>query len=88
MIIGLDYDGTYTRDPAFFNKFIELSMSHGHSVVCVTMRSPTEQIVMPCAVYYTSRVAKQPFMQSKGISVDFWIDDMPFFIYDNASFNT
>lgn len=38
MTIALDYDGTYTRDPDLWDRFISEARSHGHSVICVTNR--------------------------------------------------
>ena len=75
MIIALDYDGTYTRDPAMWNEFIKLAESAGHDVVIVTKRYNSEEIESPPApVHYMSRRDKihcQP-------SPDIWIDNNPF----------
>jgi len=38
MLIALDYDGTYTADPIFWDTFIASAQSHGHGVACITMR--------------------------------------------------
>jgi hypothetical protein len=41
MKIALDYDGTYTVDPQFWEDFITLAKVRGHEVVCVTKRGPS-----------------------------------------------
>lgn len=38
MIIAIDYDDTYTADPAMWDQFIKLANEAGHKVVCVTCR--------------------------------------------------
>lgn len=92
MNLSLDYDNTYTRDPVFWNTFIDSAKRYGHRVYCVTMRTPAEgeevrkylsDLVE--AIYFTSRRNKHEFMFMHGISIDVWIDDMPYFILNNAS---
>jgi hypothetical protein len=88
MIIALDYDGTYTADPDLWDSFIHASHSRGHQVHVVTMRHESEPVRMgaqPARIHYTDRRAKRPFMQSKGLSVQIWIDDMPDFILGSAA---
>mgnify|MGYP000633717844 CR=1 FL=1 len=79
MKIGLDYDGTITRDKAFWKAFIYMAKAAGHEVFIVTMRYEHEPVDMrmDCLVYYTERKAKQPFMARQGIQIDIWIDDNP-----------
>jgi hypothetical protein len=77
MRLSLDYDNTFTRDPAMWTRFVEDAVKRGHDVVCVTMRRPEEAIEMPCPVIYTSRAAKQPFCVEHGHQIDVWIDDAP-----------
>jgi len=86
MLVALDYDGTYTLDPRFWDQFIRHAQDHGHVVVCVTMRYPSEPIEMPCQleVIYTSRVAKAAFMANIGRKVDIWIDDSPHWILSSS----
>ena len=89
MNISLDFDNTYTRDPKFWNNFIELSKQSGHTIYCVTARSPREglevfntigKLIGEDHCYFTSMTAKRNYMFKQGISIDVWIDDMPFFI--------
>jgi hypothetical protein len=39
MTIALDYDGTYTRDPDLWDRFITDCSKSGHLVICVTQRT-------------------------------------------------
>lgn len=82
--IALDYDGTYTRDPGLWSAFISAATRLGHDVICVTMRTPGEEIQMPCPVIYTSREAKAHFMDARSEKVDVWIDDAPQWLYRNG----
>lgn len=86
MVLGLDYDDTYTRDPSAWTNFIAMMDSAGHDVYLVTWRTPSEAAAMfltPIArkylrgIYPTSRKAKAKFMAEQGIIVDVWIDDNP-----------
>ncbi len=42
MIICIDYDDTYTRDPSLWDSFISNVKHRNHTVICVTMRSESE----------------------------------------------
>jgi hypothetical protein len=80
MLIALDYDKTYTADPALWNDFVQLAQDCGHTVKIVTMRTPNEEIIdVPVEVIYTSRVAK-----ASVIKADVWIDDSPHWIYQDS----
>lgn len=82
MNIALDYDGTYTRDPEMWDKFIILAEKMGHEVVCLTMRHPSEPVAMkiPIRIIYTARKAKALFYNA-----DIWIDDMPQLLFADAA---
>lgn len=84
MLISLDYDKTYTRDPALWDAFIASAEAARHQVICLTMRHPHERISMPCPVIYTKRMAKKPYAEALGLSVDVWIDDTPGWIFTDA----
>jgi hypothetical protein len=84
VLIALDHDGTYTADPSLWNAWIENAQEHGHEVLCITMRYPTEPISMPCEVVYTSRLAKGPHMAALGRMPDIWIDDKPHWIFQSS----
>lgn len=85
MKIALDYDGTFTRDPALWKIFIASAQSRGHEVYIVTMRYPTEPLAheTSCPVFFTSRNAKLKHMQELGHTIDVWIDDMPHLILNH-----
>lgn len=93
MNLSLDYDNTYTRDKKFWNDFITISKMNGHIVYCVTMRDvkegwevleDLEQQLGKDNIIFTSRQAKEKFCFDRHISIDVWIDDMPFFILNNG----
>lgn len=88
MIIALDYDGTYTADPALWDAFIRSARQRNHQVHLVTMRHESEPVRLGeqvDRVHYTDRKAKLQYMASKGIEVQIWIDDQPRFILLSAS---
>ncbi len=89
MNLSLDFDNTYTRDPAFWNNFVELAVKQGHRVYCVTARRQAQSqevletigsVIGRDNCYFTSMTAKRSYMFNQGISIDVWIDDMPMFI--------
>lgn len=92
VLIALDYDGTYTNDPDFWNDFIYMVKSRGHKVICATMRydDPVESkdvnrtIGVSCEVIYTGRKAKKDFLAKMNIHPDVWIDDNPLWLYQNG----
>jgi hypothetical protein len=92
MIIALDYDDTYTRDPEFWDQVVALAKSRGHMVVCATMRSKAEgtQVVRDLyskvdQIYFTDRKAKWDYVTKKlGVTPSVWIDDNPYLILMDA----
>ncbi|MDE2468122.1 MAG: hypothetical protein KGL35_05130, partial [Bradyrhizobium sp.] len=88
MLIALDYDGTYTEDPAMWDQVVRAILGNGHEVLCVTMRNAdTEKIPdpMPCPIIYTARMAKATHMLLLGHQVDVWIDDNPHWILRDSA---
>jgi len=89
MIIGLDYDGTYTRDPELWDQFIEMFQAKGHTIIIATMRHEGESIDHifkdKCEIVYTRRLAKKVFLDNKNIKPDIWVDDNPMWIYTDAT---
>lgn len=86
MIIGLDYDDTYTRDPVTWRTAMGLFKANGHTVYGVTFRHGTGQefdtvdksFFDVCdAVYFTGRSPKRTFMLNEGVHINVWIDDAP-----------
>jgi len=90
MLIALDYDETYTRDPELWQSFISLAHKMNHIVICTTMRYEHESIDMCPSLLsrvktiFTGRKAKREFLQSIGYIIDIWIDDKPDFILFGA----
>lgn len=92
MIIALDYDHTFTKDPQGWLSFAEIMSGRGHQIIGVTMRYEDEKRGMDArysiacsAVYFTGRKGKRPWLSEKAITVDVWIDDTPEFIIMSAS---
>lgn len=92
MNISLDYDNTYTRDPILWNVFVANAIGLGHKVYCVTMRSHKEAVQVyhdltgkVTDIYCTNRQAKKDFMFEQGIAIDVWIDDMRYFVLEDAA---
>jgi hypothetical protein len=91
MLIALDYDETYTKDPIFWDQVISLATSRGHSVICTTMRyrSEGEEVIRDLSgkvenIIFTERNAKQEFVNNCGYMPSVWIDDNPSFIVNDA----
>jgi hypothetical protein len=91
MMIALDYDDTYTRDPEFWDEVIAIAKSRGHSVICATMRHESEGrdvlgdlggVVE--AFVFTDRKAKYKAVHEAGYMPSVWIDDSPHFIHMDA----
>jgi hypothetical protein len=80
--LGLDYDDTYSLDPAFWNHVVAFAKLCGHKVVCVTCRPETQENYDACNIpgvltYFTGMAPKDWYMREKGIEVDVWVDDSP-----------
>lgn len=86
--IAIDYDDTFTADPAAIAALANLMRGYGHHVMLVSCRRNTEENVdqimeslhqhhcmMP--IYLTGLGAKRPFMEGHAVNVDIWIDDKP-----------
>lgn len=81
MLIAIDYDDTYTRDPDGWRACMEFMGKRGHSFVCITGRTdpPTmgREPHIGCPVYCTAGEPKRAFAQRRGLLVHVWIDDCP-----------
>lgn len=88
MILSIDYDDTYTRDPVMWNLFLEIALERGHKVYCVSARhggaamdDPKQtvgRVIGAENCFGTNGDAKQHFMfREHGIWIDVWIDDLP-----------
>lgn len=86
MNISLDFDDTYTRDPALWDQFVRMAHASGHIVYLVTMRFPEQgddvynsigKIIGHDKIYFTCHQGKRKFMWERGVNIHVWIDDMP-----------
>ena len=96
MIIALDFDETYTKDPMLWNYLI-LGVNHdklkANKIIMATYRhekldyDPLFEILRVLGVdcYFTDGKAKKPFLQNLGIEVDIWIDDNPLSIMQDSA---
>lgn len=91
MLLALDYDDTYTRDPHFWDTVILLAKSHGHSVICVTARSTSDRAEVDAAlagkveaILCTGGRAKHDYAYKCGYMPSVWIDDQPAWIHTDA----
>ena len=87
MILSIDYDDTYTRDPLFWNWVAQEAMQRGHDVWCVSARHPAHmdepkqtigQVIGADKCIGTNGKAKRDTLYSEhGVYADIWVDDMP-----------
>lgn len=91
MIVSLDYDETWTKDPVAWSLVAKALREQGHTVYGITMRYPEEGRSMDqkyldvCdEVFFTSRQAKFFYCWERGIHIDVWIDDSPHWIMRNS----
>ena len=84
--IALDFDDTYTRDPALWDQFIQNAKERGHDVRVVTFRKRSmtdpalDYLGQTIPVIFTEYTQKRAFTNKMGWMVDIWIDDSPEFI--------
>lgn len=92
MLIALDFDGTYTEDPKFWDEVIRAAKIHGHKIIVATMRHEKlegDELKKIFAgrvdqIIFTSRAAKLPFLHEMDIHPDIWIDDNPVWLFQNG----
>lgn len=86
MVLALDYDDTFTRDPVTWLSVIRVLRAAGHQVLVVTLRSTKRIDAEPVitalldhtdAIYFTSGRGKAQHMFALGLNVHVWIDDNP-----------
>jgi len=85
MIFGIDYDGTFSRDPVGFGLVVGVLRSRGHVCICVTGRSDEGQwgaevkrgIAGLMPIVFAAGRWKAGAAERAGYKVDVWIDDMP-----------
>lgn len=93
MQVSIDYDNTYSADPAFWAEFIYTARAAGHDARIVTARDDrfdrTEIIIeveKEFGVTYTRGMAKRWFLEHFGgeFIPSIWIDDKPESILANS----
>ena len=91
MIVSLDYDETWTRDPEAWRRVADILKHAGHTVVGMTMRYPHEMFdvdpryLEACdEVHSTGREAKKEYADRNELRINVWIDDQPNFILFSA----
>lgn len=83
LTIAIDYDDTFTADPALWVLVIVAAQHRGHKVICVTGRKAlpdfTRDPPLPASVPIVLAGAefKRVAAGRAGYKVDIWIDDMP-----------
>jgi hypothetical protein len=92
MLLVLDYDGTYTRDPLFWDAAIALCAQYKHDIIVATMRHEHEGAAvredlghLVKDILFTSRLAKHKHVYAAGYNPSVWIDDRPDYICADAS---
>lgn len=83
MIIGLDYDYTYTANPDFWQDVIAAGKRHGVQFVIATNRTENMPVgpVGGSPVVYCSGRPKKRACRDRGWEVSIWIDDMPWLVH-------
>lgn len=91
MKIALDYDNTYTLDPAFWDTVLDMAQRAGHDMRIVTYRDDRYDAVGFKAhagwqVYWTRGSAKHWWMLhfGGGWYPDIWVDDNPESLFVNS----
>lgn len=90
MLIAIDYDGTYTRDPELWLRFVVDAKKNGHTIVLATMRHNTEidniceKLKKEVRIVCTSRKAKVKALMEMDIIPDIWIDDQPYWLLNDG----
>lgn len=88
MIIGIDYDNTYSADPEGWIQVIKLMQARGHQFVCVTGRSNQgefgQQVIQAIngliPIVFAGEFWKRDAAEKHGWKIDVWIDDNPEYI--------
>lgn len=88
MILGIDFDDTYTRDQDMWNSIISIMIKSGHTVYCVTARSDDEMPIVRESI--GSVIGEENCIGTNGkpkknyiwehhdnLFIDVWIDDQP-----------
>jgi hypothetical protein len=87
MILAIDFDETYTRDPQLWDGFVSAAMAKGHRIFCVSARHERQmgevrdtigRLIGVESCFGTGGAPKRRFMaEIADTHVDVWIDDAP-----------
>lgn len=86
MTIAIDWDGSFTEDPALWLTFALEARKRSHRVIIVTGRKASEHAELVentpvwMELFFTGGQTKDRFMRKQGIIVDVWIDNDPWTI--------
>jgi hypothetical protein len=93
MNIGLDYDETYTRDMATWDKVIALFREAGHKVYLVTWRNEgmMKEVYKNLegkvdGFFATDLQAKKEYTEKRKVLIDVWCDDYPWAINNSSEY--
>jgi hypothetical protein len=88
ILFGVDFDGTFARDPEGFRLFVRMMRERGHAFVLVTGRSDEGQWgaevrrevreLMP--IVFAADGWKRAAAERAGYRVDVWVDDHPEYV--------
>ena len=95
MKIALDFDGTYTLHPEFWDLFLHNAKANGFKVLIVTLRHATHDRLaleahlerLGAGIVYCDGRPKADVLKERGITVDVWLDDDPQCIFEGSRFN-
>lgn len=85
MTIAIDFDKTWTADPALWRKFYNDCVERGHKVIIATARriehgnEDMDRHGLPAGIpiVFSNHDFKRPCCEREGYMVDIWIDDTP-----------
>lgn len=93
MLVALDFDETYTKDPDAWDDVITTLRFYGHDVIIATIRHPywdAHPLLdhleedLNVTTYFTDGLAKRKDLALRGVHPDVWIDDRPSTIDHNS----
>ena len=82
MIIAIDIDNTWTKDPRFFKSIYTIALAFGHNIIIATGRkeysNDMDKFDLPdVPILYCGDELKETVALRNGYTVDVWIDDSP-----------
>lgn len=87
LTISIDFDKTWSADPALWRSFVKLIKARGHHPVMITRRDDTPQQRAEVEksidgagfdeLIFAGGTQKQDAARKAGVSVDVWVDDYP-----------